>query len=308
MKHTILQWVVSLLVTIPLLWSGHSTTAQTPYRDSTFSAIKMATHTYANLPDSALKFDFYRAEEATGRLPLVVVVHGGGFVSGARDSEDMAAFSTRLAQWGYAVAAVSYRLTMKGIGFGCDVDAPQKIEAINSASDDVSLAVKYILDREDQFLIDQSKIVLFGSSAGAETILNLAYVYDNGVLPDAFQFAGLISLAGAMVTLKGLDATTAIPSQFFHGTGDELVPYDVAPHHYCNGTAPGFLMLYGSQAIAERVKGAGKSYYLYSVKGGSHSWATLPMTEAFEEMIDFLYQDVISNTKVRYTERTIDIE
>ncbi|MEL7223086.1 MAG: alpha/beta hydrolase [Bacteroidota bacterium] len=234
-----------------------------------------------------------------------MVVHGGGFVSGARNSEDMVTLATRFAHRGYAVASVSYRLTMKGVGFGCDVATPRKITAINDASDDVGLAIRFILEHEDEFKVDRSKLILFGSSAGAETVLNMAYVYQNDVLPAGFKYAGIISLAGAVTTLDRIDHQSAVPTQFFHGTGDELVPYDVAPHHYCNSADPGYMMLHGSKAMADRLRGLGVSYYLYSVKGGSHLWATLPMTKAFDEMLDFLYHDVLGGGVNRQTERLL---
>ena len=65
---------------------------------------------------------------------------------GKRSAENVQAFCTRLAQCGYSVASVSYRLTMRGIGFGCDVDAAKKEGAFQSASEDVALAIKYIIE------------------------------------------------------------------------------------------------------------------------------------------------------------------
>ena len=131
--------------------------AQQQYLDSIFSEIDISTHHYKTPTTDTLQFDYYRAKGVTASLPLIVVVHGGGFVSGKRNSEDMVKFSTKLAQHGYAVASMSYRLTMKGIGFGCDVKAQQKIGAINAASDDIRYALKSILDATETFNIDKNK-------------------------------------------------------------------------------------------------------------------------------------------------------
>ena len=194
---------------------------------------------------------------------------------------------------------------MKGIGFGCDVPAQTKIETIDAASYDVSRAIEVILNAPEKFNVDRDKIILAGSSAGAEVVLNMAYVYDNPVLPAELKFAGVIGMAGAITTLDNIDADKAIPTQLFHGTGDQLVPYDIAPHHYCGGGAQGYLVLYGSGAIAERLKGLGKSYYLFAEQGGSHVWAGRPMTKCFDEIVDFLFYDVMRPGKTRQTERIL---
>ena len=292
------------LVTIILVLVVRISIAQTIYKDSVFFEVSKTTYSYGN--DEILKFDYYKAAKAVGVQPLIVFVHGGGFSMGVRDDETLQDFATKLAERGYAVASVSYRLTMKGIGFGCNVDVDKKIAAIDSASYDVSLAIKYLLDNDNEFLIDKNKIILAGSSAGAEVVLNMAYVYENEILPSSLSFAGVVSFAGAVTTLDKINEETAIPTQLFHGTADKLVPYSIAPHHYCNPNEKGYLMLYGSEAIAERLRGLGAPYYFYSVNGGSHDWASLPMTKNLNEITDFLFYDIVSVDFLRQTHRTIN--
>ena len=123
-------------------------------------------------------------------------------------------------------------------------------------------------------------------------------------MPKDFKFAGIISMAGAITTLKYIDKDKAIPTQLFHGTNDNLVPYHIAAHHYCSPESDGYMILYGSRAIADRLKGLGKSYYMFSIHGGTHSWSGIPMHRSVSEVVDFLYYDVIKDAK-RQTERTI---
>ena len=292
------------LVTIILVLVVKMSIAQTVYKDSIFSGVNKTTYSYGT--DELLKFDYYKAEEAKGPQPLIVFVHGGGFFMGVRDDETLQNFATKLAQCGYAVASVSYRLTMKDIGFGCNVETAKKIAAIDSASYDVSVAIKHLLDNNDTFLIDKNNIILVGSSAGAEVVLNMAYVYDNKILPSKFSYAGVVSFAGALTTLENVHVDTAIPTQLFHGTGDKLVPYSIAPHHYCNQSEKGYLMLYGSESIAKRLKGLGASYYFLSANGGSHDWSRLPMVNHVDEVVDFLYHDIINVTSIRQTDRNLN--
>jgi len=294
------------LTLLVLVFVAKVSFAQTVYKDSIFSEVNKKTYTYATVKNESLKLDYYIADKSRNNLPLLIFVHGGGFSGGIRDSEGIVNFATKLAQRGYAVASISYRLTMRGIGFGCDVETDKKIAAINSASYDLSLATKYLLDNPEKFQIDRNKIILAGSSAGAEAVLNMTYVYDDKILPPNFKYAGVIGMAGAITTLDNIDGNTAIPTQLFHGTGDRLVPYNIAPHHYCKSNDDGFVILYGSEPIAKRLKGLGASYYLYTVYGGSHSWAGLPATKCFYEIVDFLYNDVVNQGPIRQTNRTIN--
>ena len=281
-------------------------TAQTKHLDPVFSEVSKTTFKFDTYNNESLQFDYYVAKKSREETPLLVYAHGGGFSGGARDDKIFVSFATKLAQRGYAVASVSYRLTMKDTGFGCDVETSKKIAAIDSATQDISLAIKYILKNSEKFRINRNKIILAGSSAGAETVLNLVYVSDKHPLPFNFTFAGVISMAGAITTLDKINHKTAIPTMFFHGTSDETVPYNVGAHRYCSSTDTGYLLLYGSAAIAKKLKTLDAPYYLYSIKGGSHSWASLPITNCLNEILDFLYYDVMHIESQRQTEKLID--
>ena len=270
------------------------TVAQNIYFDS-ITKVSKRTYTYKKYETEKLKLDFYKPKKIKRNFPLIIFVHGGGFAGGKRNDKHIIDFANYLTKRGYAVASVSYRLTMKGIGFGCKTNAKDKINAFDSASEDISYAIKYILRNKRRFKINPNKIILMGSSAGAEAILNLAYVYDNKVLPQSFKFSGIVSMAGALTTTEKITRETGIPTQLFHGTKDKLVPYNIAPHHYCNKNDVGYLTLYGSKTIAEKLKKLGKSFYLYSVKNGDHSWNGRPLNECKKEILDFLYNDVIKN-------------
>ena len=288
MKYTIF-WLI--------LFSFKLSFSQVLYLDKGFSVSKK-TATYKSINYAKkLRFDFYKPRKAKGELPLLIYVHGGGFSGGKRKTKNVVSFAKHMAERGYAVASISYRLTMRDVGFGCATNSSDKINAFNEASEDISLAVKFILDNKEKYHVDASKIILIGASAGAEAILNLAYVYDNKILPTDFKFAGLISMAGAVTTIENITSKTAIPTQLFHGINDKSIPYHIASHHYCSKNSNGYLMLYGSKAIAEKLKKLGKPFYLYSVKKGDHSWSIRPIIYSKPEIIDFLYYDVLKQSK-----------
>ncbi|QXP69308.1 carboxylesterase family protein [Polaribacter sp. R2A056_3_33] len=259
-----------------------------------FSKYKEKTYTYHQLKDEeSLKLNFYKPKKAKGKTPLLVYVHGGGFSGGSRNDKKSRDFAEEMVQYGYSVASISYRLTMKGKGFGCATNSSLKIAAFNEVSKDISYAVKYLIAHKNKFKIDIDNIILVGSSAGAEAILNLAYVYDNKILNKNFKFAGIIAMAGAITSIDNITSDNAIPTQLFHGVKDNLVPYYIASHHYCKLASPGYLNLFGSRAIANKLKAINKPYYLYSIKEGSHNWNSKPIYECTKEIIDFLYYDVL---------------
>ncbi|WP_299061485.1 DUF1749 domain-containing protein [uncultured Polaribacter sp.] len=277
--------------------------AQTLYLDSV-SKVSKKTYTYKKYNDKKLKLDFYKPKKIKKNLPLIIYVHGGGFAGGKRDVNHIVDFANNLAKRGYAVASVSYRLTMQKLGFGCNTKASEKIKAFNNASEDISFAINYILENNRKFKINKTKIILLGSSAGAEAILNLAYIYDQKILSEKFKFAGLISMAGATISQEKINKQNAIPTLLFHGIKDKLVPYNIAPHHYCKKNDVGYLILYGSRAIADRLKVLNKPYFLYTIKEGNHGWCVRPLYECSKEILDFMYFDVLKNKK-RQTEISI---
>ena len=66
--------------------------------------------TYAELDGITLKLDYYNSA-VSGKRPCVVVIHGGSWVSG--DSRQLSSLNNRLAQIGYNVASINYRLAPK---------------------------------------------------------------------------------------------------------------------------------------------------------------------------------------------------
>ncbi|MGD1889193.1 MAG: alpha/beta hydrolase [Cyclobacteriaceae bacterium] len=289
----------TVLISFLLLLFSSESFAQQRYLDSLFS-VDVATYTYAEKPDENLALDVYTPQnDQDSQRPLLLYVHGGGFSGGQRDSEVNRQFCHQVAQRGYVAVSMSYTLTMKGQSFSCDQPTPNKIETFRQAANDIARATQFLISQRSELGIDTTRIVLAGSSAGAEAILHAAYwpetrlAGDTRLLSEDFRYAGLISMAGALVSLDWITEETAIPSQFFHGTCDNLVPYGEAPHHYCTVGEPGYMPLFGAEAITAKLRELGKSYYLHTVCGGRHEWAGRPKANNLAEITDFLYRDVL---------------
>lgn len=106
-------------------------------------------------------FDFYRANSA-GPAPLVVVVHGGGWMAGA--AGELAAWNCWLVRRGCAVAAVEYRLVPAAVW--------------PSQRDEVLAVIAHLRARAGEFGVDPDRIVLLGRSAGGQIASAIAAAPD----------------------------------------------------------------------------------------------------------------------------------
>lgn len=277
------------------------------YKDQIFNEVSKKTVIY--LEDKGLEMDIYQATtDFETKRPVILFVHGGGFAGGARDEPEIIDFCKNMARRGIVAVSMSYTLVMKGKSFSCDQAAANKLSTFQSVSDEIVSATGYLIGHQDGFRINPDQIVLAGSSAGAEAVLHLAYKNKaRASLPTDFSYAGVISMAGAIHDMSLLTTETAIPTQLFHGTCDNLVPYGTAPHHYCNEDQVGYLMLHGPQTITKKLKELNKGYYLVTGCNDNHEWAGRPFKKYRNEVADFVYQDVLQ-AKFRQIHQIIPTE
>lgn len=99
--------------------------------------------------------DVYRPKEAEGkRLPVIVSVHGGGWVYG--DKERYQYYCMNLAQRGFAVVNFTYRLAP-------EYKFPASLE-------DTNLVFTWVLNHAGDFMFDTAHIFAVGDSAGAHIL------------------------------------------------------------------------------------------------------------------------------------------
>lgn len=295
-----------LNVILPLLFFSLKISAQERYKDEITDSVRVETFTYSFKDGQSLDMDVYfPAFDNQANRALIFYVHGGGFSEGKRNEPGIQVFCKKLARHGYVVSSISYRLTRKGTdtGFGCNCLAVDKLNTFNKAVEDLQNATFFMIQRRDKMGIDPQKIILSGSSAGAETVLNAAYQPPNcyGLDSGPVSYAGVISMAGAVPDTSRIYMESAIPSLLFHGTCDNLVPYASASHHYCKKSEPGYLMLHGSYTIAEKLKKLGTPYWLYTYCNAAHEIAGKPMSANLNEIIDFCYSYIINKGKEQRT-------
>lgn len=276
------------------------------YQNQIFNQVDIKTETYMVNKKESLKLDIYQPQnDDAANRPLILFVHGGGFAGGSRDEPEIAEFCKNMARRGMVAVSMSYTLTMKGKSFGCDQSAENKLTTFKFAASEINEAASYLLKNKNKLKISTELIILAGSSAGAEAVLHAAFLPETQKsLPSDFQYAGLISMAGAIIDLNLITKETAIPMQLFHGTCDDLVPYGSAPHHFCEEKDAGYLILHGAGSITKHLQSLNKGYYLVTGCNDNHAWAGKPFKHYQEEIADFITHDALQR-KLRQIQEVI---
>ena len=179
---------------------------------------------------------YYPEDQSVGvRHPLLLLIHGGAFYNGDKQSIGYPEMGRYFAERGFVVASINYRM-----GFGptaADVD-----RAGFRGLQDAHAAVCYLLKYSEEYRIDPDLIFVAGTSAGAITALNLAFMQDDdrpdevlgegtidavsGDMEQEFQVKAVANMWGAVRDLSMLYNSPETSIISFHGDEDHVVPYE----------------------------------------------------------------------------------
>jgi len=305
------QQLISLLLMISIL-PGFAQSAQSKrYKNFVFNDVKVIKdQSYAlgqtKKEKKAHLFDLYEPvnDSATSR-PLIIWMHGGGFIFGTKEDKGMQIWSESFAKRGYVCAAISYRLTNHNLLFKFDALTKSCYFAVQ----DARAAVAYFKKNCKQYNIDPDKIILGGNSAGGMMALQAAYCSNAKLakfagLPDTVEgakittlpkVAGVISFWGGIFDLDWLK-DARIPIMCVHGSEDKIMPLT-------HRSAP----LYGSLSIHQKadslkIPNDFKVFTGYSHELQKHFNPVFGVSDATKERwleagqytADFLYANVIN--------------
>lgn len=243
--------LIAVLVPLVPVSGPTSTTARAAgerYVDLVFPSVTQhAGLVYATEPalvtgtSTPLRLDVYEPTGDTAPArPLIVVIHGGGFRGGNRDTlKDIAIEWTRR---GYVTATIDYRLDP---GNRCQDIQDGKIppaqvaaetvrcaNAIHTAQWDAHGAIRWLRANASTYRIDTHRVAVLGGSAGAVTAVNVAQRADQaGTTGDDESFDPTVRAALAMsgcnydpVSIGPGDAPVSIIASEF----DQAVPFTCA--------------------------------------------------------------------------------
>lgn len=128
------------------------------------------------------KLDVYRPKNTQGKIPVIVSVHGGGWVYG--DKELYQFYGMTLAQRGFAVVNFTYRLAP-------EVKFPAPLEDTNNV-------ISWMYENQEEYSLDMDHVFMVGDSAGGhlcglysaictnpEYAVNYTFKVPNGFVPQA---------------------------------------------------------------------------------------------------------------------------
>lgn len=243
MRRGMISWLLVVLL-LPAVATGKE--------EKPDGAVKLKTHediVYCKVGDTELKLDLYRPDNEE-RLPGVVVIHGGGWKHGNKES--MRGVAQQFARNGFVAATVQYRLSPKA-------KFPAQLE-------DVKSAVRWMRENAEEHGIIADRIGAAGASAGGHLALMLGLMdkkdgldgEDNGKHSSKVQcvvnYFGpfdltrrdwspqveplLLDFLGGTIDEKLTDYKKASPANYvdpndppvltFHGDKDNIVPYGQA--------------------------------------------------------------------------------
>lgn len=290
MKHRFLILAVIAAVAIP---TGSAAAVIEP----------SATYLFAQKDSASLYLDIYDPAEGSqtqidGRMkPTILFMFGGGFTHGSRDDEYFNKWFRLMTQEGYRIVSIDYRVGLKGIkGAGVNMKFIKALRnAINIAVEDLFTATNFIIDNAAALNIDPSNIVISGSSAGAITAMQAEWEICNGrelarVLPEGFNYTGVMSFSGAVFSDKGAIkyASEPCPTLLFHGTEDKIVPY--------NKIQMFRLCFSGANDLAKALKKRGSVYRIYRYKGHGHE-ISADMEFFVDKETEFIEENVMKGIK-----------
>lgn len=213
-----------------------------------------------------LFLDIYQPSLSCSRLrPTTLYVHGGGFVGGSRQGTNVEAIARELAPLGINLISIQYRLqgdapriSAEFAAFEADYQAiattqpAAQVMAFVAAVEDAVRAMRWMQSNAAQYCIDPNRIAVWGSSAGAVTVLHVAYTLDAyGISRPSPKV--VVDYWGSLFRASDLKAN-AVPLFVLHGTADPTVPYTAA------------------LSLTGRATEVGVPFTFYTVTGGGHGF------------------------------------
>jgi acetyl esterase/lipase len=225
--------------------------AQPPSPSQIQSRLPKGTIIHGNIPynNDTLKkhlLDIYVPADVRGKVPLVVLIHGGGWIGNDKyaDMGYMPNTIAALLNNGMAIASIDYRFATQAV--------------FPSILQDCNKAVSFLYDNGEKYGLDNKRIAVLGFSAGGHLASLMGTSQNNNVnslyFPNtyrSFQYKAVVDFYGPtdLVLLPGNEDEKS-PEGLLIGAAPLLRP-DLAkaasPITYIDKNDPPFLIYHGEK-------------------------------------------------------------
>ena len=228
----------------------------------------------------------------TGKRPVMIYVHGGGFSVGSSKNALQIKYNKHFAAQGFVSISINYRLSIKA---DTPFDRGKLSQAAALATEDLIDATAFVISKAKEWNIDTEKIIISGGSAGAITCLNAEYaIISQGKfaekLPEDFNYAGVISHAGNVIVQQDTLDWKKIPCPMLlmHGSADQLVTF--------NSSKIGNTLFAGSNYLHKQFEKMNAPHWLYEEVDADHIVALKPLQYNFWEIDSFIQRFVLNKS------------
>ena len=282
---------------------------------------------YSTMDTKTCLLDYYYVPKKKGKYPVILNIHGGGFVAGGKEYRKQ--FCTWLALEGFFVVNANY-------GLSPECKFPMPIKHLFGACD-------WIYKNKKMLSLDLTKIVVCGDSAGAYYASMLSVISENEKLQKVFNVkpkikfgasilnCGLYDVQKTLETRMFLDLNKVIFETYIGIKESEFEDYKykdcLSPLEYIDSTFPPTFLIYAekdilcrgqTEILAKKFDEKDIYYESYHSKSVfqnhcfSLSWSSEPAKEANLLLLEFLHKfkegvlpnkQSASNEKIRMYEK-----
>lgn len=249
--------------------------------------------------------DLYIPHAGKAPYPLIVYIHGGGFIQGDKTRHLMAMLQGL--RYGYALAAVNYRLADEAV-------YPAMV-------DDVAEGIRFLKAKALQYALDPQRFLLWGETHGAFLACQIGIGGSKGRLDgtssdhpdDTLCVAGVVDYWAPTsleelhhlekVVHKGETVPRSLEELQFRAKGEDLAALlkkSVHPLEHVDGTEPPIYIVHGaeddvmplafSRSYQYTLKAAGNDVALEVLPGTGHGLAHIQNADQIEGTYQFIHR------------------
>lgn len=259
--------------------------------------------TFAAAHGVDLQLDLYRPASSSART-AILFYHGGGWQAGSR--EMMRPDASAMAERGFVGIPAQYRLVSQA-------PWPAQIH-------DVKAAIRWTRAHASELDVDPERIVLWGSSAGAQLALLAAGTPDDPQLEGELGPRGVSSAVAAVIAVhpptsfhvgEPADRSTTSARRLLGDAATEAQARAASPLTFVQASFPPTLFLHGtqdsmvhhsaSQRMFDALRAVRAPADLHLYHGHTHGFAVVPSVRAaiVNEVAFFLDRTVVDPDKHR---------